>query len=174
MEKSMMDENTNTLIYFKDCNKDEIFEIKYEDAEDFQERYEYPNRLIVLDIWYSDGAGYNGKLHKLCFGKKEDEMKIVESKEDKTNNEAEYEALLSAMRLADNDSIMLVDSKLLVGQTQENWKCNHNHLRRLRDLAIEIKNKKRLFIKWIPRKENLAGIALENEKKEMKKHRRLK
>lgn len=139
------------------------------DAEDFQESYEDPANLVPINIHYCDGAGWNGKISKIAFGKQGSDIKVIEVNENKTNNEVEYLALITAMLFAEDDDLIFTDSSLVVNQITNNWKVNFEHLEKLRDVARKVAHEKRITIRWTPREKNLAGIHLDKIKKVKKK-----
>ncbi len=95
---------------------------------------------------------------------------------DKTNNEAEYEALLGALSLiakSTNDrqdelsgpgkiSLIRSDSKLIVNQTNGEWRVNEPKLISLNQRAKHlIKELGNVRLEWIPRNQNYAGLWIE-------------
>lgn len=82
-----------------------------------------------------------------------------------TNNDAEWLALLAALRIAQSlgepDFVLLGDSALVVGQANGTAKCRsealQTHLRTFRALAGDTP----VRVRHIGRAQNLAGIALE-------------
>ena len=94
-----------------------------------------------------------------------------------TNNEAEYEAILAAVKLApanvgNKGEIKKItinsDSQLAVNQINGNWKIRELHLQKYRRRAIDEmgKSKHDWELKWIPREMNPAGKMLEDLKNE--------
>jgi ribonuclease HI len=83
-----------------------------------------------------------------------------------TNNDAEWLALIAAVRIALNlgvvDPVLLGDSTVVVNQANGVWKCRgpelQAHLATFRALADALP---RLRIRYIKRSQNLAGIALD-------------
>ena len=63
-----------------------------------------------------------------------------------SNNQAEYEAVIAALyylktnNKSKEDCIITTDSQLVYGQVVQNWKCNFDHLRVLRDEAKRFLN----------------------------------
>ena len=89
---------------------------------------------------------------------------ILWKKPDITNNQAEYLAIISALKKfvdTNNEIIICSDSKNTVNQLNHEFAINNE---KLRDLAREswliIGKFSNLSIVWIPRKENLAGKML--------------
>lgn len=89
----------------------------------------------------------------------------------KTNNEAEYIAVVQALtalaghfkRVLITEVVVHSDSALVVGQLSKGWKVNVPHLKPLRDQALELV---RLFPKvmfvQIPREENREADSIVN------------
>jgi len=92
---------------------------------------------------------------------------------DKTNNEAEYHALLRLLSiiakqwtgsdgkiLAEVGKIrVLTDSKLLVNQVNGSWKIKEDRLRRLWSQArAVIDSTGSISLEWVPREQNHAGL----------------
>ena len=111
---------------------------------------------------YVDGSGCsNGGFG---FFVKETGESFYEKKPEITNNQAEYLAIILALKkyVDTNDEITIYsDSKNTVNQLNHEFAINNE---KLRDLAREswliIAKFSKLSIVWIPRKENLAGKML--------------
>jgi len=76
-----------------------------------------------------------------------------------SNNEAEYQGLILAIRRAHKEGIhscqIFTDSKLVAGQISWGWRINHEHLQELVDMAkAELSKFDYWSIKWIPREKN--------------------
>ena len=111
---------------------------------------------------YVDGSG--GTNGGFGFFVKETGESFYEKKPEITNNQAEYMAIISALKKfldTDNEIIIYSDSKNTVNQLNHEFAINNE---KLRDLAREswliIGKFSNLSIVWIPRKENLAGKML--------------
>ena len=111
---------------------------------------------------YVDGSG--GSDGGFGFFVKETGESFYEKKSEITNNQAEYLAIISALKKfldTDNEIIIYSDSKNTVNQLNHEFAINNE---KLRDLAREswliIGKFSNLSIVWIPRKENLAGKML--------------
>ena len=111
---------------------------------------------------YVDGSG--GSNGGFGFFVKETGESFYEKKPDITNNQAEYLAIISALKKfinTDNEITIFSDSKNTVNQLNHEFAINNE---KLRDLAREswliIAKFSNLSISWIPRKENLAGKML--------------
>ena len=111
---------------------------------------------------YVDGSG--GPNGGFGFFVKETGESFYEKKSEITNNQAEYMAIISALKKfvdTDNEITIFSDSKNTVNQLNHEFAINNE---KLRDLAREswliIGKFSNLSIIWIPRKENLAGKML--------------
>ena len=111
---------------------------------------------------YVDGSG--GPNGGFGFFVKETGESFYEKKPEITNNQAEYMAIISALKKfvdTDNEITIFSDSKNTVNQLNHEFAINND---KLRDLAREswliIGKFSNLSIVWISRKENLAGKML--------------
>ena len=111
---------------------------------------------------YVDGSG--GSNGGFGFFVKETGESFYEKKSEITNNQAEYMAIISALKKfvdTDDEITIFSDSKNTVNQLNHEFAINNE---KLRDLAREswliIGKFSNLSIVWIPRKENLAGKML--------------
>ena len=111
---------------------------------------------------YVDGAG--GKKSGYGFFVKETGESFYEEKLGITNNQAEYNAIIVALKKfqGSEDKITIFsDSKNTVNQLNHEFAINNEKLRALaRESWLLIHQIPELKIKWIPRKENLAGKML--------------
>ena len=86
---------------------------------------------------------------------------------DKTNNEAEYMALIMLLKAAKNHGVSSLrvfgDSKLVVSQISRQWKINLPHLRLLAREAWDLAEGMDIYYNWIPREENKRADMLSNE-----------
>jgi len=83
----------------------------------------------------------------------------------KTNNEAEYSALIQA--LLDEramGSTIYTDSQLLVGHLTKNWKVKAENLKFLVEIAKKLLSLNGAELVWVPREQNKAGKILEKQK----------
>jgi ribonuclease HI len=85
----------------------------------------------------------------------------------KTNNEAEYAALLCLLEGAREKAVSEIeirgDSRLVVSQVNKKWKINFPHLRELAVRAWELMDGMDVRLVWVPREENVTADALSNE-----------
>ena len=111
---------------------------------------------------YVDGAG--GEKSGFGFFIKETGESFYEERSGLTNNQAEYLAIITALKKFQNSSKQIVifsDSKNTVNQFNHEFAINNEQLRTLaQDAWLLIPKIPDLQIKWIPRKENLAGKML--------------
>ena len=86
---------------------------------------------------------------------------------EKTNNEAEYMALIMLLKAAKDRGIKSLrvygDSKLVVSQISRQWKINLPHLRLLAREAWDLAEGMDITYSWIPREENKRADMLSNE-----------
>lgn len=84
----------------------------------------------------------------------------------KTNNEAEYTALLRLLSEAKARGMKELDvrgdSKLVVCQVKREWKINLPHLRELAKTAWSLMEGMKVSLSWIPRDQNKLADALSN------------
>ena len=111
---------------------------------------------------YVDGAG--GEKSGFGFFIKETGESFYEEKSGQTNTQADYLAIITALKKFQNSSKQIVifsDSKNTVNQLNHEFAINNEQLRTLaQDAWLLIPKIPDLQIKWIPRKENLAGKML--------------
>jgi len=88
----------------------------------------------------------------------------LEYSEGISNNEAEYFAIITALKNnigKDNSIILLSDSQLVVNQINHKYGINNENLRRLASQVWVLERKYEKFeLSWIPRSENKAGKML--------------
>ena len=111
---------------------------------------------------YVDGAG--GEKSGYGFFIKETGESFYEEKLGITNNQAEFHAIIAALKKFQDSSdeiIIFSDSKNTVNQLNHEFAINNEQLRILAQNAwLLIPKIHKLKIKWNPRKENLAGKML--------------
>ena len=85
----------------------------------------------------------------------------------KTNNEAEYMALILLLKAAKEHGVRSLrvfgDSKLVVSQVSRQWKINLPHLRLLAQQVWELAEGMNISYHWIPREQNKRADILSNE-----------
>lgn len=111
---------------------------------------------------YVDGSG--GQDSGYGYFVKESGKSAYERRPGLTNNQAEYLAIIAALRAFEGsgDKVTIYsDSKNTVSQLNHEFAINSEHLRALAQEAWEIIGRyQSLKLEWIPRKENLAGKML--------------
>ncbi len=116
---------------------------------------------MTLSI-YVDGSG--GENSGYGYFIKETSESFYEKKPNITNNQAEYMAVLSALKKLGqtSDEITIYsDSKVMVSQLNHQFAINSEPLRELARQAWPLMSKvPNLKVVWIPRSENLAGKML--------------
>jgi ribonuclease HI len=85
----------------------------------------------------------------------------------KTNNEAEYNALINLMKEIKRRGIKKAriygDSKLVISQISRKWKINLPHLRELAREAWSLAESIDIVYEWVPREKNKRADELSNE-----------
>lgn len=122
---------------------------------------------------YTDGSckGNPGPGKSLAIIQYNDKKyRISKCHDNTTNNRAEYNALILALKELDNldfsEAIIYTDSKLIWGHLTQNWKVNKNQdlVNEAKNLLLRLSEKSiKVKIEWVPRDINEAGIELENE-----------
>ena len=116
---------------------------------------------MVVSV-YVDGSG--GSDPGYGFFVKETGESFYEKKSGITNNEAEYLAIIAALKKfaeSDDEITIYSDSKNTVSQLNHDFAINKEELRTLaREAWTLIAKISKLNIKWVPRNENLAGKML--------------
>ena len=116
---------------------------------------------MVISV-YVDGSG--GENSGYGYFVKETGESFYEKKSNLTNNQAEYMAMIAALKkfVNSNDEIIIFsDSKNTVSQLNHEFAINNEQLRVLAREAWNIIGKfSNLTLTWVPRKENLAGKML--------------
>ena len=116
---------------------------------------------MVISV-YVDGSG--GENSGYGYFVKESGESFYEKKPNITNNQAEYMAIITALKkfVNSNDEIIIFsDSKNTISQLNHEFAINNEQLRVLAQEAWNIIGKfSNLTLTWVPRKENLAGKML--------------
>ncbi len=111
---------------------------------------------------YVDGSG--GIDSGYGFFVQETGESFYEKKPDITNNQAEYLAIISALKKfvdTDEEITIFSDSKNTVCQLNHEYAINNEELRLLaREAWLFIAKFSKIKISWVPRSENLAGKML--------------
>ena len=116
---------------------------------------------MVLSIFVDGSGGLNSGFG---FFVKETGESFYKKEPNVTNNQAEYMAIISAMKkfsgIAD-EIVIYSDSKNTVMQLNHEYAINNDQLRSLAQQAWEMMSTfSNLKIVWIPRNQNLAGKML--------------
>ena len=116
---------------------------------------------MVINI-YVDGSG--GENSGYGYFVKETGESFYEKKPNITNNQAEYLAIIAALKKfvdSDQEITIFSDSKNTISQLNHDYAINNEQLRKLAQEAWSIIGKfSKLTLTWVPRKENLAGKML--------------
>ena len=84
----------------------------------------------------------------------------------KTNNEAEYQALIDLLDEVNSRGIQELevrgDSQLVLSQVQKKWKINKDHLRLLAEQVWEKTPSLKIKWIWVPREQNKLADELSN------------
>ena len=111
---------------------------------------------------YVDGSG--GSDSGYGFFVKETGDSFYEKKPNITNNQAEYLAIIAALKKfqgTDDEITVYSDSKNTVSQLNHEYAINNEQLRELAREAWALLAKfSKLKLTWVPRNENLAGKML--------------
>ncbi|MGD2106643.1 MAG: reverse transcriptase-like protein [Nitrosopumilaceae archaeon] len=111
---------------------------------------------------YVDGSG--GENSGYGYFVKETGDSFYEKKPNLTNNQAEYLAIITALKKfveSDQEITIFSDSKNTISQLNHEYAINNGQLRELAQEAWSIIGKfSKLTLTWVPRKENLAGKML--------------
>lgn len=116
---------------------------------------------MTVSVYVDGSGGTNGGFG---FFVKETGESFYEKKPDITNNQAEYMAIIAALRkLSDSHESITIysDSKNTVNQLNHEFAINNDVLRELARVAWDLIGKiPDVKLEWVPRKENLAGKML--------------
>jgi ribonuclease HI len=111
---------------------------------------------------YVDGSG--GENSGYGYFVKETGESFYEKTPNLTNNQAEYLAIIAALKKfvnSEDEIVIYSDSKNTVNQLNHEFAINNEQLRELAQESWFIMGKfTNLTVTWIPRKENLAGKML--------------
>jgi ribonuclease HI len=110
---------------------------------------------------YADGSGWNGKESRWCVHTSDGINHMSSVPYELSNNVCEYNAVLSAISHAGTKDTIYTDSMLVVKQVAGEYKCKAKHLQHsviVVRVGLEVK---KLQLKWISRKQNLAGKVFE-------------
>ena|SRR2546422_11196116 len=109
-------------------------------------------------IWYTDGAGWNGRLSRWAVVNDNSFQRAFEEVEPYTNNQTDY-AMQAAIGLAKDGDEICSDSELIVYQLSGTYKVSDKKLRPLHQACIDsMKRKPRLRVRVIKRKSNRLDV----------------
>lgn len=116
-----------------------------------------------MEIWV-DGSGslFRGQIARIAvvYG---DGQSLVEEVGVKTNNQAEYLALIKALKSKQAlGAVVYTDSQLLVGHLTKGWKIRVPHLKEPWKEANDLLQRTGAKLTWVPREKNKAGKLLES------------
>lgn len=125
----------------------------------------------MIQMWVDGGTGPgNGTDQTECYGSvllKRGKTETLHSRHPfpdiKTNNEAEYRALLIGLDRAYKGEAVRVfsDSRLIVNQVNGKWKCNYPHLQSLLTEVWKTIARQKLDVSltWVPRAEIVEKLG---------------
>lgn len=115
---------------------------------------------MILNIYVDGSGGPNGGYG---FFIKETGQSFYEKSPEITNNQAEYKAIIFALKSVtpDNEIHIFSDSKNTVSQLNHEFAINNEQLRSLaQEVWVLIGKFPKITIQWIPRNQNIAGKML--------------
>jgi ribonuclease HI len=114
-------------------------------------------------IWV-DGSGWNGRRSGYAICDSTGKNMVVWDDTHRTNNQAEYEALVKALdEFVILEDTILSDSQLVVNQVNGLWKVKNQKLYHQCLFCQDQIKATRSVLRWIPREENKAGFLLEGK-----------
>ena len=111
--------------------------------------------------WYTDGAGWNGKVSRWAVVNDAQFQRITVKHERLTNNQAEYSAMKEALGMANDGDEIRSDSELIVYQLTGKYRTKNVRLKPLHEECRNLMNQKRARLVIVRREENKAGKLLE-------------
>lgn len=125
----------------------------------------------VSNAYYIDGAGWNGKVSKICVCDNNGNGFIIRYPFDKTNNQCEYQALIELLKFLSKmpeigEVTVYTDSELMFKQLTNVYKTKDLTLQLLQQEIYSILSEVlwHLDLNWIRREYNKAGKILEKDK----------
>lgn len=110
-----------------------------------------------MDI-YTDGSGKTGKY---IYAIPEKKKVVISRLKGITNNEAEYMAVVKALRENKGNNIKIIsDSQLIVNQLNKNYKIKEDRMRKFAMKIWKLCEGRKVSFTWVPREKNLAGKIL--------------
>ena len=116
---------------------------------------------MAISVYVDGSGGPNGGYGYFV---KETGESFYEKKPEITNNQAEYMAIIAALKKyvdSTEDITIFSDSKNTISQLNHEFAINNEKLRELaREAWSLIGKSSKITMLWVPRKENLAGKML--------------
>ena len=116
---------------------------------------------MAISVYVDGSGGPNGGFGYFV---KEIGESFYEKKPEITNNQAEYMAIITALKKfvdSTDDITIFSDSKNTISQLNHEFAINNEKLRELAREAWSLIGKySKITLLWVPRKENLAGKML--------------
>ncbi|CAD6526733.1 Ribonuclease H [metagenome] len=116
---------------------------------------------MAISVYVDGSGGPNGGFGYFV---KETGESFYEKKPEITNNQAEYMAIITALKKfvdSTDDITIFSDSKNTISQLNHEFAINNEKLRELAREAWSLIGKySKITLLWVPRKENLAGKML--------------
>ncbi|EPA06228.1 reverse transcriptase-like protein [Candidatus Nitrosarchaeum limnium] len=116
---------------------------------------------MAISVYVDGSGGPNGGFGYFV---KETGESFYEKKPEITNNQAEYMAIIAALKKfvdSTDDIAIFSDSKNTISQLNHEFAINNEKLRELAREAWSLIGKySKITLLWVPRKENLAGKML--------------
>jgi len=107
---------------------------------------------------YVDGSGREGYY---CYLTEDKKLRILKEKS-LTNNQAEYKAIITALKeISEINLIVYSDSQLAVRQLRGEYQIRDPKLKILASEVRRLCSNRNVLFEWIPRNQNLAGKALD-------------
>lgn len=115
---------------------------------------------------FTDGSGKTGKY---IYTIPEKKIVKISQKRGLTNNEAEYIAVIEALKHNKETNISIFsDSQLIVNQLNRAWKIKEPRMKKLAEQVWKLCEGRNVKFTWIRREYNYAGIILDKQKFERK------
>lgn len=109
---------------------------------------------------FTDGSGKTGKYAYVIDDPQKKKVKILQ-KRGLTNNEAEYMAVVQALKENPKDDIEIFsDSELMVNQLNQSYAIKEDRLRKFAEEILSLCEGREVSFTWVPREKNKAGKIL--------------
>jgi len=123
--------------------------------------------IFMPQIIYCDGepAIMEGQYGKIAVVSDEHGTHVLDILSQRvTVNQAEYLGMREALLVANDGDTICSDSQLVVGQLTKGWAVNAQTIKSLFEECKQIYDRKHVTIRWVNRRDNLAGHVLERLK----------